>query len=31
MKWDIVDDRNKEHLTNLLKWLVHEVKSAGGD
>jgi len=31
MKWGIVDDRNKEHLTNLLKWLVYEVKSACGD
>jgi len=31
MKFDIVDERNKEHLITLLKWLVHEVKSAGGD
>ena len=31
MIYDIVDDRNKEHITTLLKWLVYEVKSACGD
>lgn len=31
MKDDIVDDRNKEHIATLLKWLVYQVKSSGGD
>jgi hypothetical protein len=26
-----IDDQNKEHLKNLLNWILNEVISAGGD
>ena len=31
MKYDIIDERNKNHIKTLLKWLFDEVVSAGGD
>ena len=29
--YDNIDDRNKDHIKNLLSWILDEVISAGGD
>ena len=31
MNYDTIDERNKDHIKILLKWLYDEVVSAGGD